>query len=208
MDAGWKASADPGEAADLIRRGGVLIYPTETVYGLGAGACNAAAIERIARIKGTAAEAAYLLLVRDIEQIRQYARIFPAAAERLARRFWPGPLTLILPAKDGLPPRLVGAGGGVGVRISSHPWCQELLSRLECALVSTSANFSGQPAAAVGADLDPSLKAAVDLVVDGGRLRGRASTVLDLCSDPPRLLREGEVSGVEIEAVIGKIRSG
>ncbi len=208
MDVVSNESAELEKAADWIRRGGVLIYPTETVYGLGAGACNGAAIERIARIKGSAEHAKYLLLVRDIEQIRRYARIFPPAAQRLARRFWPGPLTMILPAKAGLPPRLVGPGGGVGVRISSHPWCRALLYRLECALVSTSANPSGKPAAVSCADLDPSLIAAVDLVVEGGDLQGRASAVLDLCSDPPKLLREGVVTGEEIEAVIGEILRG
>lgn len=203
-----KPCTDPAGAADLIRRGGVMIYPTETVYGLGAGACHAAAIERIARIKGSAAGAAYLLLVRDFGQIERYVRVFTAAAKKLARRFWPGPLTLILPAKEGLPPRLVGPGGGVGVRMSSHLWCQELLKRLDCALVSTSANRSGDPAAVSCADLDPDLIAAVDLLVDGGILNGRASTVLDLCPHPPKLLREGAVTGAEIEAVIGTIYKG
>jgi len=192
-------------AAHLLRRGGVIIYPTETVYGLGALPEQAGAVERIAALKGSGEEARFLLLIRDLDDLERWASPVCEAAGILARAFWPGPLTLILPARPDLHPRLVGPGGGVGLRVSPHPWCRQLLKRLDTAVVSTSANFTGRPAPQSLIELDDRLAGAADLVVDGGLLAGEPSTVLDVTGDKPRVVRAGAVGVEAIEEVIGAV---
>ncbi|MCX6639886.1 MAG: L-threonylcarbamoyladenylate synthase [bacterium] len=191
------------QTLELLKNGGVIIYPTETVYGLGCLASITQAIDRIAELKGSADGANYLLLVKSADSLRRYCRIIPQLALDLARRFWPGPLTLILPAVSGLHSRLVGPTGGVAVRMSSYPWCIELMDRLGEALISTSANQTRAPAPDSPKVLDKELVARVDAVIDGGVLSGMPSTLLDLCADPPVLLRIGAISRQEIESVIG-----
>jgi len=183
----------------------VIVYPTETVYGLGCRASESNSIERIARIKKARQDAPFLILIRDAGQLRKYARQIPPAAERLAQRFWPGPLTLILPARKDLHPRLIGPSGGVGMRVSSHAWCQALLEQLDEALISTSANFTGSPAPRSLMELDQQLGAQADLVIDGGTLPGEVSTILDLCSDPPLLRRKGAIKAAQIKSVAGNL---
>ncbi len=193
------------EVADLLRRGGVIIYPTETVYGLGCLADKPEAIERIARLKGSPEGASYLVLLRATEQMQDYAGTVPASAKKLAKRFWPGALTLILPARAGLSPRLLGPSGGIGMRVSSHPWCRELLRHLDQALVSTSANLTGRPAPRSLIEMDQQLSDQADLVVDGGVLAGFASTVVDLCMNPPLVRRAGAITVEAIQQVLGQV---
>jgi L-threonylcarbamoyladenylate synthase len=181
------------EVVALLQSGGVIIYPTETVYGIGCLAGNAEGIARIEAIKRSPRDAAYLILIRDANQMSKYAARIPEPAKRLAKRFWPGPLTLALPAKAGLHPRLVGPSGGVALRVSSNSWCRALMEQLNDALVSTSANPSGYPPPASLMELDQQVGAAVDLVIDGGILTGELSTLVDLTGDAPKLIREGAV---------------
>jgi L-threonylcarbamoyladenylate synthase len=193
------------EVADLLRRGGVIVYPTETVYGLGCIADDARAAERIAVIKGSHEQASFLILVHEFEMILNYAAKIPDSARVLAKAFWPGPLTLILPALPELPSLLKGPTGGVGLRVSPHPWARALVEELGVGLVSTSANLHGRPAPVSLMELDQQVGDQADLIIDGGALAGVPSTVLDLCVEPPLLRREGAVSRAAIEAVVGKI---
>lgn len=198
-------SVEIGEVLDLIRRGGVIIYPTETVYGLGCLASVPSAIERVAALKGSESDASFLILIRGRASLSDFCREVPASASKLMDYFWPGPLTLVLPALESLHPHLVGPSGGVAVRQSSHPWLQTLLDNLQDGLISTSANPSGKPAPDRVEELDSRLAEKTDLVINGGRLKSGVSTVLDLCQDPPVLRRAGAVSAPEIEEMIGPV---
>jgi len=197
---------------DLLEKGGVIVYPTETVYGLGALADNPSAIERIARLKGSDPNSPFLILIRRIDDLLDYARHVPPLALKLTEHFWPGPLTLILPVRRSadLHPRLVGPSGGVALRVSSHPWCRALMDLLGRGLVSTSVNPTGLAAPCSlhppAGGLDDRLLQGVDLVLDGGRLTGIVSTVLDFCLDPPLIRRVGAIDRATIESVIPSVR--
>ena len=203
-----KADSKKIEAvAELLKNGGVIIYPTETVYGIGCLAANIEGIERIAELKRSPEGTTYLILIRDAERMSRYAATIPDLAKKLAKRFWPGPLTLVLPAKTGLHPRLVGSSGGIGMRVSANRWCQALMAILDDALVSTSANLSGYASAASLMELDQQVGAQADLVIDGGILPGEASTIVDLTSDRPKLIREGAIKADEIRTLIADLAS-
>jgi L-threonylcarbamoyladenylate synthase len=193
--------------AALLQGGGIIIYPTETVYGIGCLAGNEKGLARIAEIKHSPEETTYLVLIRDAEQMSQYAARIPDLAKKLAKRFWPGPLTLVLPAKSGLPPKLVGSSGGIGMRVSASRWCQALMAELHDALVSTSANLSGFPSPASLMELDQQVGNEADLVIDGGILPGDASTVVDLTGKRPTLIREGMIKADKIKNLIGDLAS-
>lgn len=194
------------QTVEILARGGVIVYPTETVYGLGALVPHTAAIERIARLKGSRPEATYLMLINQPADMERYAESIPRVAFDLAQRFWPGPLTLILPARSNLHPRLIGSSGGVGLRVSSHPFSRMLLEKLDQALVSTSANFTGQSAPMAIQELDAELAQGADLVIDKGVLSGLASTVVDLCKEPPEVSRVGAIAPEEIAKVVGRLQ--
>jgi tRNA threonylcarbamoyl adenosine modification protein (Sua5/YciO/YrdC/YwlC family) len=194
------------EGAELLCSGGVIIYPTETVYGVGCLSNQREAIDRIVGLKGSAADASYLVLIGDSGLVEDYCSEILDSARLLMNVFWPGPLTLVLPAREGLHPRLVGAGCGVALRWSSHRWPQALLEKVEVGLISTSANPSGSPAPRAVEELDPAITQGVDAVLDGGRLQGGVSTVLDLCQDPAVLVRPGGIRIAEIESVIGPVK--
>jgi L-threonylcarbamoyladenylate synthase len=193
------------QVADVLRQGGVIVYPTETVYGLGCIADDAVAVQRIASIKTSRMDVNFLILVRDLEQMLNYAASIPPSARKLAEAFWPGPLTLILPALMEVPGILIGPSGGVALRVSSHPWAQCLMQALGVGLVSTSANQHGYPAPASLIELDQQIGNQADLVVDGGNLPGVPSTVLDLCAGKPKLIRPGAIPREAMEEVVGKI---
>ncbi len=190
------------EVIVILRSGGVIIYPTETVYGIGCLADQHNAIDRITALKGSSESAAYLILIRDSEQMHRYCSAIPDTGTKLIEQFWPGPLTLVMPAEGGLHSRLVGTTGGVAVRQSPHPWPRALLDKLPAGIVSTSANLSGQRAPGKIDDLDSEVAEKVDLIIDDGELSGGVSTVLDLCGDSPQVIREGAISADEIELVI------
>jgi L-threonylcarbamoyladenylate synthase len=179
-------------AAAALRRGGVIAYPTETLYGLGALAGDAAAVSRLVAAKGWPEDKPLPLLAADAGQVEAVALLDPLA-RRLAAAFWPGPLTLVLPARPGLHPAIAGTGA-VGVRVTSHPVAAALARQAGGALVATSANLAGEPAAARAEDLAPALVARIDLVLDGGPTPGGPpSTVVALQGGRPVLLRAGAV---------------
>jgi len=192
-------------AADLLRSGRLVGYPTETFYGLAADPRSPEAVEAIFAAKGRPERMALPLIAADRAAVLVCVREFPGAAERLAAAFWPGALTLVLPASVAVPPRLLGGGQTVGIRISPHPVASALARAFGGPIVATSANRSGQPAPMSAPEVLEALGREVTLVLDGGPTRGgQASTVLDLTTDPPRVVRSGAVPLSAIEQILGR----
>jgi L-threonylcarbamoyladenylate synthase len=194
------------EAGALLRAGGIVAFPTETVYGLGANALDAAAVERIYVAKGRPTYNPLIVHVLDADRARALAAEWPAMADRLASAFWPGPLTLVVP-KQALIPDIVTAGlQSFGVRVPSHPVARALLAAAGVPVAAPSANRSMMLSPTRGSHVSKSLGEAVDLLLDAGPTTvGIESTVLDLTSDPPRILRPGSISTRQIESVIGDV---
>lgn len=182
-----------GAAVDVLRRGGVVAYPTDTLYGLAVDPRIDAAAARLFDLKGRGEAQAIPLIAAGMDQALAAAD-FDERAVRLARAFWPGPLTLVVRAKPGLSARILGAGGTVGIRVPAHPVARALAAGLGSLVTATSANRSGEPAVADPAALDPRLTAALDALVDAGPAPGGPpSTLVDLTAPTPRLLRAGAV---------------
>ncbi|MBI4798132.1 MAG: threonylcarbamoyl-AMP synthase [Desulfarculus sp.] len=182
-------------AAGVLAGGGLIVYPTETLYGIAADYRSAAALERLAALKGRQANKPFPLILAHAAEAEALAVAIPPQAHDLMDRFWPGPLTLVLSARPGLHPLLLSDQGGVGVRVSSHPVAAGLARALSRAVTATSANLAGRPAASRVEDLASALVAGVDLVLDAGPTPGGPpSTVLDCRGWPPRLLRAGALS--------------
>jgi L-threonylcarbamoyladenylate synthase len=191
------------EAAAVLRRGGVIAYPTETFYGLGALASDGAAVARLVRAKGRPDGKPLPLLGADLAQLEAVAEFSPLA-RLLAAAFWPGPLTLVLPARPGLHPAITGGSGTVGVRVTSGAVASALAVAAGGALVSTSANPSGQPPPTTATGLDGALRARLDLVLDGGATPGgRPSTVVAIEEGRLTLLRPGAVDVEAVRAAAG-----
>lgn len=187
------------EGVSILKKGGVIAFPTDTVYGLGADAFNSMAVERIYEIKDRSKSHRFPLLIADVKQLTALAEPIPELAWFLAAHFWPGGVTLVLPRKDSVPTYLA-SGSTIAVRAPNHPTCLTLLEHLARPLIGTSANISGQPPALTGDEVRHQLGDRVDLIVDGGRCPGgRESTVLDITQEPPVVLREGIVPSHEID---------
>jgi L-threonylcarbamoyladenylate synthase len=194
------------EALDLLRSGEVVAFPTDTVYGVGVAADNAAAVERLYQVKGRPADLALPLLLADAADLERVCHDVPQAAWELVQRFWPGGLTLVLPRSLQLPDRVSAGRRSVAVRLPDHAVPRELARRLGMPLASSSANRSGAPPAATAEQVAGELGGRIPLVLDGGRCRQeQASTILDLTVAPPAILREGPVSRLEIERVLGEV---
>jgi L-threonylcarbamoyladenylate synthase len=201
-------AADPAAiaaAAACLERGGLVAFPTETVYGLGADAGNAAAIARLYEAKGRPAFNPLIAHVADLDAARRIGR-FDARAERLAKAFWPGPLTLVLPkTRECRVADLATAGlDTVGIRVPAHPVAQALLRSFGGPVVAPSANRSGHVSPTTAAHVQSDLDGRIDLILDGGAVHvGVESTILG-CFDEPVLLRPGGVPREAIEALLGQ----
>jgi L-threonylcarbamoyladenylate synthase len=203
------AAAIPPTASHLAR-GGLLAYPTETVYGLGS-IPSAAALAALARLKGRAPDKPFLILVSSRAMVEEWGLVFSAAARALAAAFWPGPLTLVLPGGEGkLPDELRGREGGIAVRHTSHAGIARLVAATGQPLTSTSANRPGSPPAP-GADrirevfADEVARGDL-LVLDGGVLGNvPPSTLVDCTSPVPRLVREGAIPRAELRLAAGRL---
>ncbi len=194
-------------AADVLRRGGLVAFPTETVYGLGANALDPAAVERVFVAKGRPAVNPIIVHVAAGDQVSVVAADWPESAARLAERFWPGPLTLVLPKTVALPDIVTAGGPTVGVRVPAHPVALALLRAAGVPIAAPSANRSTELSPTTADHVLRGLAGRIDLILDGGPTSGGIeSTVLDLTADPPRLLRPGLVTPQQIEAVIGSIQ--
>jgi|TARA_Y100001001_G_scaffold145804_1_gene152769 L-threonylcarbamoyladenylate synthase len=196
--------AELTNAAEVVKAGGVVSYPTETFYALGADPAQPKAIERVLRTKGRKdLNKPLLLLIATLDDLPNWVSKFPSSFDKLVAHFWPGPLTLVLPAQAGLPDPLIGPGRGIAVRLTSHPIARALIRASGTALTGTSANRAGSrpccDAKAVRATLGNDLGA----VVDGGPTVGaKPSTVLDLVDDCPRILRHGAIEARALARVI------
>jgi L-threonylcarbamoyladenylate synthase len=183
------------EAAHTLRNGGVIGYPTETVYGLGADAYNEEALERLFKIKGREADKPISILIGNMEMLDEVAARIPPVATGLIRGHWPGPLTIIFEASKTCPPILTGDSGKIGVRISPHPTARKLLEAFKKPITSTSANLSGMPSLSDPNEVYSVFRGRIDLILDVGKTAGEGvSTVIDVTVSPPRVLREGVVN--------------
>lgn len=184
---------------DVICTGGVIAYPTDTVYGLGADPKNAGAVRKLFGIKGRQADQPILLLIKDASEVRDWASEVNPAAERLMKKFWPGPLTLVFKAKPNVMAELTGGTGTIGLRVPGNVLTRQLLAALGTALTGTSANISGRPSPRTAQEASEVIGGMVDLVLDGGRAEGgNPSTVVDVSTERPKVIREGAIPSGEI----------
>ena len=192
------------KAVVVLRGGGVIVYPTDTAYGLGADATNAAAVEKVFAIKSRS-DNPIPVIVADIEQAKHHV-IFSEAGEELAQAYWPGALTLVLTASDPALAHIIRAETTIGVRVPDSEWCRQVAKELGKPVTSTSANAAGSPAEYSLEGAYASLQenaALVDLWIDGGTLKGGpVSTVVLASEDPIVIKRKGAVSGADIKKVL------
>jgi L-threonylcarbamoyladenylate synthase len=198
-----KNSTAISDALAALAAGEAIVYPTETFYALGADALSLKALERLFAIKGREPGKPVALIAADLTMAFAVAREVPAGARVLAEAFWPGPLTLVLPARDGIPAALIGVDGGVGVRVSSHPIARALAAGLGGPLTATSANLAGEPPAVEPDAARRALGNKVEVFVEDGRLAGGApSTVVAVDGAGMRVLRPGAVSERQLAAAL------
>lgn len=195
-------------ALDILREGGVVAFPTDTVYGIGADPLREEAVEALYRAKGRPGEKAIPLLLSDALQMEGVVRDVPPAARALARCFWPGALSMVLPAREEVPAIVRAGGDTLALRMPDHPVALRLIAAFGRPLAVTSANRSGQPSPATAEEVLVQLGGRIPLVVDGGRCPGgEPSTVLDLTTHPPRILRPGPVTWGDVQTCLGALLS-
>ena len=191
-------------AVEVLRHGGLVAYPTDTLYGLGSDALNEAAVERVFEAKGRPQGMPLPLLIGEQEQLSMIADVLSETAWKLAEAFWPGGLTLVVPVGPQVPALVTARGWKVAVRLPDHPLPRELARRLGGPITGTSANRSGGPEPTTAEEVRRQLGNAVDMVLEGGPTpTGRSSTVLDITGEQPRVLRRGTVSVEDIQRVHG-----
>ncbi len=202
------------KAAAILRSGGLVAFPTETVYGLGADAANPEAIAKIFAVKGRPSQHPVIAHLPSIAHLDRWVRAVPGDARRLAEAFWPGPLTLVLPRARGVPDELTGGQDTVGVRVPSHPVALALLAELArdddgkrlIGIAAPSANRFGRISPTSAEHVRKELGDAVDMILDGGACEvGIESTIVAFTDSQPLLLRPGRISAEEIERVIAKL---
>ncbi|MEK6744780.1 MAG: L-threonylcarbamoyladenylate synthase [Nitrospirota bacterium] len=180
--------------ADVIKAGGVIAYPTDTYYGLGADPRDPCAVSKVFEIKGRMADQPILLLLCDRSEVAAWTSAILPSAERLMARFWPGPLTLVFTARPDILPELTGGTGTIGLRVPGNEVTRALLRQAGNALTGTSANRSGSSSLRTAEEVMRHLGDRLDLVLDGGDLDAdRPSTVVDVTAEPPRVIRTGAV---------------
>jgi L-threonylcarbamoyladenylate synthase len=183
----------------ILRTGGVIAFPTDTVYGLGADVFNTRGVERVYEIKNRPKNQQFPLLIADAKQLTTLAEPIPEITWLLAGRFWPGGLTLVLSKKDSLP-AYIASGPTVAVRVPNHPVCLALIEGLGNPIIGTSANTSGQPAALTADEVGQQLVGKIDLIINGGKCPGgKESTIVDITREPPTILRHGIIPSHEID---------
>ena len=193
-------------AAKILREGGLVGIPTETVYGLGADGSNPAAVRRIFEVKGRPQDNPLILHVTGAQWLPRYCADIPPVAYTLARKFWPGPLTMILKRQPTVPNETTAGLDTVGVRCPNHPVTLAIIREAGMAIAAPSANTSGRPSCTTAQDVLEDVGGRVDMVIDGGPCSvGVESTVLDLTREPPRLLRPGGLPVEDIERLIGHV---
>jgi L-threonylcarbamoyladenylate synthase len=194
-------------AVAALQRGDVIVFPTETLYGLGVDALDLAAVEKVFELKGRDANAPLPALVADRAMLSLLVAEISPLAEKLMQRFWPGPLTSVLPARKDIPKPLLNRTGGIGVRISSQPIATELVKSLGRPLTATSANPSGHASAHTVEEAKNYFAGRVEIFVDGGVLTSKTgSSVVEVIGDTVRILRDGEIGRRELQTCAGRGR--
>lgn len=189
----------PRRAIEAIRRGQIVVFPTDTVYGLGCRIDDERAVRRIFEIKRRPLTDALPILLAGPDQLDLYVRLVPADAYRLIARYWPGPLTLVMLRSSRIPPLVAGGGDTVAIRVPGHPIPRALIRGAGVPIVGTSANSHGMAVPVTAQHAVYDLGDWVDLVIDGGRAAaGRESTVIDLTGGMPRVIREGAIPAREL----------
>ncbi len=195
------------EAQAVMREGGVIAYPTETFYGLGADTRNDQALEKLYAIKGRGFDKPISIIIGSREDLSHCVQEITPAATILMNQFWPGGLTLLFQAAFGFPERLTAGTGKIGIRLSSHPVATLLAQNISGAITATSANRSGDAECVSAREVIASLGGTVDAVIDGGRTPGGAgSTIVDTTVDPPVVIREGIVPVFKISRWIRNVQ--
>jgi L-threonylcarbamoyladenylate synthase len=194
------------EAAAVIKHGGVVVFPTRCLYGLGADALDPDAVEKIIKIKQRPEDNPILVLIHSRRQLDSLVANITPAAVAIMEAFWPGRVTLVFEASVTLSNRLTARTGKIGVRLAGHPVAAALVKQVGSPVTGTSANLSGRPGCHQVHYLDPPIAKQVDLVLDAGMLKGGAgSTIVDVTADAPQILREGQVSAEEILRAFAEI---
>jgi L-threonylcarbamoyladenylate synthase len=194
------------KAISILKKGGVVAYPTDTVYGLGACMTDTAAVDRIFQVKGRPKGMALPVLLADKVQMESIVTSVPLSALRLADEFFPGALTIILPKSDIVPDIITGGGRTVAFRIPDHPVPLALIKGLGKPIVGTSANLSGQPSALTAGEVQAQIGDKIDMVIDGGRCPGGIeSTVIDLSGKKPVVRRQGAISIEKLRKILPDI---
>jgi L-threonylcarbamoyladenylate synthase len=187
-------AAKIAKIADILRKDGIMAYPTDTFYGLGVGAYSETAIRKIYLLKKRERGKPLSVVVSGIDMAEKVAASLAPAFSDLSRKFWPGPLTLVIKAKPLFPPQMLGPGGSLALRLPDVPWLLELVRQMDAPITATSANISGEKEIDSREEVIEAFSGKVDLIIDGGKTPwGLASTIVDLTSDKPRILREGAV---------------
>jgi len=193
------------QAVDLLRRGEVVAFPTETVYGLGANAANYDAVAKIFKLKGRPTSHPLIVHIANADQMSKWARDIPEIAFALAKLYWPGPLTLVLKRADGVLDLVTGGQDTIALRVPSHPVALKLLDAFGGGVAAPSANKFGRVSPTLAKHVHADFKDHVPLILDGGPTRvGIESTIVDCTVEPPRILRPGGIGNVQLEPLLGK----
>ena len=193
-------------AAKIIQDGGLVALPTETVYGLGANGLDPMAVDKIYEAKGRPKDNPMILHVTGMEQVEELCHSIPASAYALAKSFWPGPLTMILPAKDHIPKRTTGGLSTVAVRCPDNEITRQVIALSGVPIAAPSANLSGKPSTTTAQHVLHDHDGHIDAVIDGGACRvGVESTIIDLTETPARLLRPGGITPAQLRSILGTI---
>jgi L-threonylcarbamoyladenylate synthase len=207
LDPGRVAVPDIRRIAIILERGGLMVFPTDTFYGLGADGFSRQAIRRIYALKLRDISKPLLVLVSDVDMVQRLARDIPPVFWKIAEEFWPGPLTMVLQASAAVPRELGGGGESVAMRLPAVSWLQALVRETGCPVIATSANVSGEGEISTAEQALSLFSGKVELIVDGGPTpSGAPSTVLDLTARPPRIIRHGAVTKDKLKKYLNQAR--
>lgn len=194
------------KAGAILKSGGLVAFPTETVYGLGGDALNPEASAKIYAAKGRPSDNPLIVHIADMEALKVLAKEIPQKARLLADRFWPGPLTMIMPKSDAVPYATTGGLDTVAIRMPSHPTAYELIRSSGVCIAAPSANTSGRPSPTTAQHVMEDLNGRIDMIIDSGKVDiGLESTIIDLSGDVPTILRPGYITKAMMEEVIGPV---
>lgn len=206
MKTSYLSAARIAPAAEILRRGGLLGIPTETVYGLGANGLDEEAVRNIFRAKGRPQDNPLILHIPSADWLGRYCEDIPPSAYELARRFWPGPLTMVLKRKPIVPDVVTAGLDTVGMRCPDHKVCRAIIAKADLPVAAPSGNTSGRPSPTTAQHMLEDMDGKIDGIVDGGACSvGVESTIIDLTLEPPRLLRPGGVTLEQLREVLGAV---